>query len=164
MRVDEKVINFTINNQINSKSKHKGMSRQDKFDATYAPQLHFYIDKLRTLAKTLVEKKLLDDDILEGFCKLKGTDVKLPSNKGKKKKKKMEAIEDDDAIVPQYADERQDNYNMNAEPEPDGDDENSINEDANENEEVDNENENGMGNYYDDGNEGNEDDDENADL
>lgn len=139
---DKKVIDFTINNQVNQKSKHKGMSRQDKFDATYAPQLHFYIDKLRTLVKTLVEKKLLDDDILEGFCKLTGTDVKI-SSKNKKKKKKKEMIEDEEQI---QQDEQQGTYDN-----PENDEQNTEEQQGTYDNENENENENE--NYGEDENE-----------
>lgn len=94
---DEEVINFTIANQINQKTKYK---RHEKFDATYAPQLHFNIDRLRALVKTLVEKGLLIKNILEDFCKLRGTDVKFPK---KMKKKKKEMIEDEEPVQQEEA-------------------------------------------------------------
>ncbi|OHS97326.1 hypothetical protein TRFO_36477 [Tritrichomonas foetus] len=115
---DEKIINFTIANQVNDGKSHKGISRQDRFDATQAPKLHFYIDKFRTTVKTMVEKKLLSEELLDSFCRLRGTDVKLPSSRKKKKQHFIKGEDLDDAEMQHNNhsnDEHQEEHDENGE-------------------------------------------------
>jgi hypothetical protein len=87
---DSKVIQFTLANQLSSAKHSKSGSRQDKFDAVYVPKLYGRIDTVRATVRVLVEKKLLEEDIPDSFCRLRGTDVKLPASK-KKKSREPEA-------------------------------------------------------------------------
>ncbi|KAH0787021.1 hypothetical protein GPJ56_009019 [Histomonas meleagridis] len=100
---DDYVIRFTIKNQMNDKKVMKGISRQEKFDANYAPKLHYIIDKVRSTTKNLIHKKLLDEELLETYCSLKGTEIKIPMNNRKKKGKEIE----EDEMMDEERDEEQ---------------------------------------------------------
>jgi hypothetical protein len=88
--LDEKGIQFAIQNQRQDPKSSKTVSRQGKFDATYIPKLYGQIDTLRAAVKTMVEKHLAGEEIAANFCHLTGTDLSLPGSHRKKKQKEAD--------------------------------------------------------------------------
>lgn len=101
---DDKASQFSLKNQIKNEHHHKDAAKQDKFDSIYAPKLRFLIEKVRATVTIMIDKCVIDADISESFCKIRGTDVKLPASARHKKKKgshkKGETIEDYPAETP----------------------------------------------------------------
>ena len=120
---DEKVIQFTIRNQVNVSKHTKVASRQEKFDATYVPLLHFNVEKVRATTKTLIEKRLFDEDLTDSYCRIRGMDIKFP-NRGKKKKGKHEDLDEEAPVA-----ERDVGHDDEHEEDEGEEDQDSINED-----------------------------------
>ena len=103
---DGKVIQFTIRNQVSVSKHNKAASKQEKFDATYVPLLHFNVEKIRATAKTMIEKKLFEDDLTESYCRIRGMDIKFPNRS--KKKDKEDAVDEDIPATAEREDDAED--------------------------------------------------------
>lgn len=85
-------------NEVKKIKKSKYVSIIEKFNATNIPMLCYIIDKVRSTTKTLVHKKLLDQEIIDNFCELKGLNVSIPKSNKKKSKvlnEEEESIEEE---------------------------------------------------------------------
>ena len=83
----DKVAKFTLKSQ--NPADNEKNARQNDFDAKTAPKIIYNLEKLMVETSKLIDKKLLDPDIKDTFCHIKGTDVKM-SSRSKKKQEKID--------------------------------------------------------------------------
>jgi hypothetical protein len=84
---DKSETHITLKNQRTGTKPGNSGLRKDKFDATYLPMLFGRIRTVRVTVKLLAEKGLLDDEIPNGFCRLSGTDLKLPLSRERRRRR-----------------------------------------------------------------------------
>ena len=109
---DKEIIDFTIASRPKEKNS-RGVTRQDKFEASSIPKLIYAIDMFRTSIKILSEKKIIDEDIPGEFCIINSAEVVIDSQKKKKKINKDESTsspvpEDKQGYSSESEDEKED--------------------------------------------------------